>query len=341
MTNPRNKILVIRLSAMGDVAMTVPVLDSLARKEDVELYMLTPKAFAPMFASVPNLTIIPFDKTTSGNFSGIIRLFSELKKYHFDFVADLHDVLRTKLIRLLFSLSGIKTAKIDKGRSEKQALVKYGKDRSAQLKTSFERYRDVFLNLGFQFEIAFDSIFENKPELPDIFGIKKGKWIGIAPFAKHQGKIYPSDKMEKVIEIIDKQDDISIFLFGGKEEKEIMQAWADKYDSIRLMPESARLTEELILMSHLDVMLSMDSANMHLASLVGIPVISIWGATHRFAGFLGWNQESKNIVEIDDLSCRPCSVFGDKPCRRLPKDYACMNWITPERIVEEINSFIA
>ncbi len=335
------KVLVVRLSAMGDVAMTIPTLDSLARKEDVELYMLTPKAFSPMFATIPNLKVIPFDKAKNGSFIGIIHLFCELKKYHFNAVADLHDVLRTQLLRLLFSFSGIKTKKIDKGRNEKRALVKYGKDKSAQLKTSFERYREVFLKLGFQFDIAFDSIYENKPELPEIFGIKKGKWVGIAPFAKHQGKIYPPEKTEKIIETIDKKEDISIFLFGGKEEKKNMQAWANKYSSVRLIPESARLSEELALMSHLDIMLSMDSANMHLASLVGTPVISVWGATHRFAGFLGWNQETRNIVEIDDLTCRPCSIFGNKPCHRPQKDYACMNWIDMERIVEKINYFIS
>ncbi len=337
MPNNRKKILVTRLSAMGDVAMTVPVLDSLARQSDVELYLLTPKAFAPMFATIPNLQIIPFDKQKNDGFIGLFRLYLQLRKYKFNAIADLHDVLRTKLLRFFFFFfSCIRIKKINKGRSEKRALVKNGKDKSYQLQTSFSRYHEVFYKLGFKFELIFNSIFENKPPLPEIFGTKRGKWIGIAPFAKHRGKIYPIEKMEKVIEMLDKNDHISIFLLGGKEEKEIMQRWADKYSSVRLMPEEARLPEELILMSHLDVILSMDSANMHLASLVGTPVVSVWGATHRFAGFLGWNQSAKNIVEIDNLSCRPCSIYGNRPCIRPEKDYACLNWITPEMIVEKI-----
>ena len=90
-------------------------------------------------------------------------------------------------------------------------------------------------------------------------------------------------------------------------------------------------------MSHLEVMLSMDSANMHLASLTGIPVVSVWGATHPLAGFMGWNQSKDNAIQVD-LDCRPCSIFGQKPCKR--GDYACLNQIKPETIVEKINTLL-
>ena len=94
---------------------------------------------------------------------------------------------------------------------------------------------------------------------------------------------------------------------------------------------------ELNLMSHLDVMLSMDSANMHLASLVNIPVVSVWGATHPYAGFMGWKQLPVNTVQLD-LSCRPCSVYGQKPCWR--GDYACLRDITPEQVIAKIEGII-
>jgi ADP-heptose:LPS heptosyltransferase len=90
-------------------------------------------------------------------------------------------------------------------------------------------------------------------------------------------------------------------------------------------------------MSHLDVMLSMDSANMHMASLVATPVVSIWGATHPYAGFMGWGQDSANVIQVD-LDCRPCSIYGQKPCLR--GDYACLNMIKPETIVEKINTLL-
>ena len=87
-------------------------------------------------------------------------------------------------------------------------------------------------------------------------------------------------------------------------------------------------------MSHLDTMVSMDSANMHLASLTGTRVVSVWGATHPYCGFMGWQQKEEDAVQINTLSCRPCSVFGNKPCHR--GDFACMNNILPEEIIQRI-----
>jgi ADP-heptose:LPS heptosyltransferase len=91
-------------------------------------------------------------------------------------------------------------------------------------------------------------------------------------------------------------------------------------------------------MNQMDLMVSMDSANMHLASLVNTPVISIWGATHPYAGFYGFNQDESNAIQID-LPCRPCSIFGNKPCCR--GDYACLRQITPEMIVKKVESILS
>ena len=94
------------------------------------------------------------------------------------------------------------------------------------------------------------------------------------------------------------------------------------------------LERELMLISYLDVMLSMDSANMHLASLVQVPVISIWGATHPSLGFYGFNQDLDNAIQID-IECRPCSVYGDLPCQR--EDYACLERISEDMVVSRIH----
>jgi ADP-heptose:LPS heptosyltransferase len=122
-----------------------------------------------------------------------------------------------------------------------------------------------------------------------------------------------------------------IFLFGrGEKEDQHFTEWCKEFPACVFVSQHLQsMSEELILMSHLDVMLSMDSANMHLASLTGIPVVSIWGATHPYAGFMGWNQSEENVVQVD-LPCRPCSVFGQKPCFR--GDFACLNNIEPETI---------
>ena len=131
---------------------------------------------------------------------------------------------------------------------------------------------------------------------------------------------------------------VKVFLFGGgKSEQEVFDSWIAKYPSVVSMIGKLNMRTELNLMSHLDVMLSMDSANMHLASLVNIPVVSVWGATHPYAGFMGWKQLPVNTVQLD-LSCRPCSVYGQKPCWR--GDYACLRDITPEQVIAKIEGII-
>ena len=165
------------------------------------------------------------------------------------------------------------------------------------------------------------------------------KWIGIAPFAKHRGKIYPIELQEQVVAHFAANPTVKVFLFGGgKEEQEVFDRWTKKYPSVTSLIGKLNLSTELNLMSYLDVMLSMDSANMHLASLVGIPVVSIWGATHPYAGFMGWKQQPDHTVQLD-LSCRPCSVYGQKPCFR--GDYACLMQITPRQVIEKIERIIS
>lgn len=341
-----SKILVIRLSAIGDVAMTVPVVQSFAVKyPQHQITVLSRPRMSSLFAGLPsNVSFMGIDlQNEYKGMAGLLKLCRMLEKEGYDCIADLHDVLRTKFIRGYFTLKRYKCAHIDKGRSEKKALVREKNKEFRQLKSSFQRYADVFGRLGMPVEISFNSIYgEGKGDISAFMAItgEKGcdKWIGIAPFATHAGKIYPPEEMEKVVGILSGRGDVKIFLFGGgKREVDILSAWEGKYPGTVCVAGKLKMDSELALMSRLDVMVSMDSGNMHLASLTATPVISIWGATHPFAGFMGWKQEESNAVQLE-LPCRPCSVYGNKPCHR--GDYACLQ-ISPETITEKILNTIS
>ena len=236
-------------------------------------------------------------------------------------------------------LQGKKAAHIDKERKGKKALTRPSNKIKVQQASSFQRYARVLEELGLPVKMDFQSIYSNAKGDSSVFSTITGskgsdKWIGIAPFATHAGKIYPQERMEQVIQALDAIEGIRIFLFGGgKKEVDILTSWANKYPSATCIAGKLKMDAELALMSHLDVMVSMDSGNMHLASLVNTPVVSIWGATHPLAGFMGWNQSEENAVQVD-LPCRPCSVYGNKPC--VQKDYACLKQITPQTIVKKI-----
>ncbi len=332
-------ILILRFSAIGDVAMTVPVVDSLARQyPDDHFTVVSQRFLAPLFAYCPpNVQFFGVDlKNEYKGVAGMFRLYKKLSAQGFDAVADLHDVLRTKLLRFFFACSGVAVKHIDKGRKEKKQLTRKKNKIQKQLKPSTERYADVFRALNYPIHVDFRSIFGisrgDFRKIEFFVGAKTGKWIGIAPFAKHQGKIYPLERTEEVLVHFSSNPDITIFLFGGKEEKALLEQWGEKYGCM-VPAGKLSLTEELILISHLDLMYSMDSANMHLASIVAIPVVSVWGATHPFAGFYGYNQPEEYAVQTD-LFCRPCSVYGNKPCYR--KDTACLMEIPPQKVIDRI-----
>lgn len=344
-------LLIIRFSALGDVAMLVPVVHALATQyPDTHITVLSRPFARALFENIaPNVSFMGADvKKDYKGITGLNTLFRRLTAKKFTHIADMHGVLRTHYLRLRFLLANYKVAHINKHRKEKKQLCAAKNKRMEQLSTSFDNYLDVLRQLGFDLKPTFRSIFGegkgNLRQLPEGIGEKKPfqTWIGIAPFATHEGKIYPVEKMEQVVKrLVEKHPNGRIFLFHGKgHEQQLMHEWEERYGQ-QVISASAllgSLDKELILMSHLNVMVSMDSSNMHLASLVACPVVSVWGATHRYAGFLGWNQSPDNCIE-HTLACRPCSVYGNKPC--IYGDYRCINDITPDEIVAKIATVIA
>ena len=333
-------ILVIRVSAMGDVAMTVPVLKQLLEQyPHLHITVLTQGFLAPIFAPLERTTIKAIEtKGRHKGLPGLLRLFRELKSEQtFDAVADLHNVLRSSIISLLFRTSGVKIATIDKGRSEKKKLTARTNKQLVPLKTSFQRYADTFAALGLPVQLDYSIAPYEKMPLPasaERLFLSRKKHICIAPFAKHREKMYPAGKMKAVIQQLLLRPEFQLFLLGGgKEEKNILEEWVAAMPGVTNLAGRFNFSEELAILSRMDLVLSMDSANMHLASLFGVPVVSIWGATHPFAGFYGWGQEPGNAVQTD-LFCRPCSVFGNKPCYR--GDHACMVGLPQEWVMEKV-----
>jgi len=347
----KEHILVIRFSAMGDVAMVVPVVYSLAQQyPDVRITVLSRTFARPLFEDLaPNVNFMAADlKKEYHGIKGLNALYRRLAAKQFTAVADLHNVLRSEYLRLRFNIGHYRVEHINKHRKGRRRITAKHAKRLEQQPTSFENYVEVFKKLGYPVEIHFKSIFPegekgNLNMLPKGINVKNSfeQWIGIAPFAAHEGKVYPPRLTHQVIEqLLKKYPKARIFLFGrGKQEDQYFKEWCQIHpECLYVSHQLESLHQELILMSHLDAMVSMDSSNMHLASLTGTPVVSVWGATHPYAGFLGWGQSTDNIVQID-LECRPCSIYGQKPCRR--GDYACMNGIAPETIVEKIENILS
>jgi ADP-heptose:LPS heptosyltransferase len=332
------KIIILRFSAMGDVAMVASVLREFSEQNpSAELIMVSRSAFKPFFDGIPNLIFHAIQpKTVHKGIDGLYKLYQELRSYKPTAIADLHDNLRSRAISTFFRLTGTKIRRIDKGRAEKKALTRSNNKIFKPLRQTVDRYADVFRELGFGIKLSHrinrsPQLIPTKAEA--LFANKTIKKIGISPFAQHIYKVYALEKMETVIASLSNLG-YELYIFGGgKEEQETAEKWAETHKNTHNLIGNFNLTEELAIISNLDVMLSMDSSGMHMTSLVGVPVISVWGPTHPYAGFLGYGQLESDCIQIDHPN-RPNSIYGNKAC--LCGVENCIDLIKPETIVDKI-----
>jgi ADP-heptose:LPS heptosyltransferase len=328
---------------MGDVAMTVPVLRAFSlHYPNVKITVVSRPFFKPFFDNIHNVTFFAIDlKVRHKGFLGLLRLFSDLRKLNIDAVADLHNVLRSKIIRTLFVLNGKNVAATDKGRQDKKALTKLTIKAISPTKTMFDRHCETFEKLGFQIYL-YNPTFPKKAilseEIINITGKKEENWIGIAPFAQYESKVYPIDLMQQVIDDLAKNTSNKILLFGGgNEEMKKLNQLKSKYENVLVLAGKTNLKEELAIISNLNVMLSMDSGNAHIAAMLGVKVLTLWGATHPFAGFQPFHQPDDFCLTSDrkQYPFLPTSVYGNKKVAGYEN---AMRTILPSQVIEKINS---
>lgn len=322
--------------------MTVPVILGIIKKyPHVKITVLTKTFTAPIFDDIPNVSVFKAD--VKGKHKGILglwKLYKELKALKIHAVADLHNVLRSSILKQFFKLATIPFIQVDKGRASKKALVNPERTSFIPLPTTFERYAEVFSKLAYPIAISEMETLSEKPitDLAKSLIIFEGKMlIGVAPFAAFSGKMYPLPLMEKVIATLNSTDKYQIVLFGGgKKEIEVLTKWETQFNNCYNAAGKLSFPDELSLISNLNLMLAMDSGNAHLAAMFGVPTVTIWGVTHPYAGFSPFNQPEGNALLSDreKYPAIPTSIYGNK----YPVGYEnVMETILPATIVQKIS----
>ena len=333
-------LVVLRFSALGDVAITIPVLRVLFKTHpDLKVTLVSRPLTAPLFKEFKTLSFYPLAlNERHKGIKGMYLLYRELKKMNITAVVDLHNVLRTQILRTFFLLNGqFNVAAINKGRSEKKALTREKNKQFQPLTPTVYRYADVFRKLGYSLDLTLHE-FPATELLPEKIALKhqtnNNKWIGIAPFATHEGKVYPLELMQKIIGFL--AADHQVFLFGaGSEETKQLEIWAKAYENVDNTSANLNFDEQLRLMGHLDLMLAMDSSNGHLAANYQVPIITLWGMTHPFAGFapFGQNEKQQLTINRENYPKLPSSIYGNK----IPKGYEkAFQTIRPKMVLEVI-----
>lgn len=341
-----NHILVIRLSAMGDVAMTVPIIKRVTEEyPDVRITVLTRRFFAPLFNDLNNVEV--YEADVHGRHKGVAGLKTlsrELQNLGIDAVADLHNVLRSNILKVFFQLSGIPVKQVDKGRKEKKALTRRSHKVFKRLKTTHQRYAEVFRDLGLPVNLSSVGFLHKRKlseNIKNLVGQEPKKWLGIAPFAQHPSKTYPQDLIKDVLGELEKELNLKVFLFGGgSRETQILNNWEKEFHNVVSVAGKISFDEELALISQLDAMVSMDSGNGHLAANFGVPVITLWGLTHPYTGFGPFMQPDSNslLPDLKKFPAIPTSVYG----KEIPEGYEeVMRTIPAEKVVDKVKEVLA
>jgi len=342
------RILLLRLSAMGDVILTVPVIrNALESNSDLHITLVTNQFFAPFFFGIPRLRLFfPDLNDRHKGVVGLVKLYHDLEGLGpFACILDLHDVLRTNIVRTLFKWNGTPVFTIDSGRKDKKIILRTKKIK--QLKHTTERYIETFHQAGIKITIGDAPFIYYSTEsfqiarsymLGKIPGTDYLK-IGLSPFANSVSKIWGLENFNELISLINQNHKAVFFLFGGGEKEiQLLSQLEQLHENIHLVAGKYTLSEEIAMIRMLDLMIAMDSSNMHLASLSNVKTISIWGGTHPAFGFYPLNQPDKYRIQPPEgsPSCRPCSVDGGKPCKFSTTK--CMQMIQPSEVYQSLIS---
>jgi ADP-heptose:LPS heptosyltransferase len=349
------KILVLRFSAMGDVVLLVPVIKALiAAYDDVEVTVVTRPKFASFFTDIER--VIPYPADVDYTYTGILGmrdLFGKLmRKASYDVVIDMHDHMRTIILRSLFKLFGVKVVVFEKGRPDKKQFTRRENKNTQPLPHTVERYRQAFVQAGFD-KVRLDEgppYFPVKDAARDQVSAwlqeqslqKQTSWIGVAPFAAHTSKVWPEANYFAVIEQWLARHKARFFLFGGEKDIKFFESVRARFpNDVVIVAGALKIKQELALMQMLDLMICVDSSNMHLAALSGTRLLSIWGGTDPDVGFGPFKYGDDSILQIsrEVLPCRPCSVYGTEKCLR--GDFACLTFIKPDDVVKRMNAALS
>lgn len=320
----RRHILIIRLSALGDVAILQPLLKKkMASADGVTVTVAAPEMLSPLFSGIPGVDFLGVDKSL-----GNLGMFRKMASCRPTSVADIHGVNRTFIIDFLFMVLRMVPVHVihKQYRQRKEYLGGIG----TSLLPSWRLYDDVLVRAGLAADAGGPDPIRPKPSADGRYR------IGIAPYATFSGKQWPFARVEKLVGMLTEDPSVEVSLFGGRGHAEEMSALAGRYERCRAV-YGIPFNEELELISRLNVMVSMDSANMHFASCFGVPVVSVWGATSPECGFYGWGQDPDWAVQTD-MECRPCSIFGKKTC---PKGtYGCLGSITAAMVCDKVRALL-
>jgi ADP-heptose:LPS heptosyltransferase len=326
------KILVIRLSSIGDIVLTTPVVRCLKKQLGAEVHYLTKQSYYNLISQNPYIDKIHLYA------DDMSRTVSKLSKENYDLIIDLHHNLRTFIIK---SRLGVKAYSFKKFNIEKWLLVNFKIDKLPDVHV-VDRYMDTCLPLGITNDgEGLDHFIPEKDEidiaaLPPAF---QNGYIAWAIGAKGHTKQFPNQKIINVL----LSTQMPVILLGGKEDRENAKAISigltkkvDLYNAVGMY----KLNQSASIVRQASLVVTNDTGLMHIAAAFKKKIISIWGNTITEFGMYPYyghkNNVPNRVIEVGGLPCRPCSKIGRDHC---PKGhFKCMKDIHEPGLIEQMNT---
>jgi ADP-heptose:LPS heptosyltransferase len=319
------KILVIRLSSMGDIIYTTPIVRCLKLQlPNAEIHFLTKSAFKYIYEGNPYL-----DKLLllQERLNDTIR---EIQSEKYDYLIDLHNNLRTSIIKLK---TGIPASTFKKQPFQKWLYLKF-KWNFISKKHLVERYMETVAFLGVKNdEQPINYYLKQQYQLPDLLpATHLPRFIVFIIGATHFTKRMPNKKVASICNDID----LPVVLLGGTD----VQANGDMIASFtgkKIYNACGKLTldQSVFILTKAERIIGFDTGLTHIAEAFDRPIASIWGSTKPdLVGVAPYHVKDAEVVEID-LHCRPCSKFGLEKCPL--GHFKCMHDIPNQQITDFAN----
>ena len=346
MINPE-KILIIRLSSIGDIVLATPLARVLrVRFPSSHIDFLVRKEYAELVRYNKNLNrIVEFDAKTG--FSGLRTLKIQLRAEHYDIVLDIHNSLRSRYLRMLIGVKNIVV--VNKHIFARTMLVKFKKNFYRGLVSVVDRYIETVNtfgvrndNAGLEMHVP-DEMRARVKKRMAVLGVDRNKKIiGFCPSAKHATKCWPQERFAELGIRLSNEYSAKILLFGGLADKDRCRAIAVAINEQSGNGNVVDLSGELSLldtaaaMEYCNILVTNDSGLMHVASAMKKKVVAIFGSTVREFGFFPVGTEC--IVERTGLYCRPCSHIGRSTCPE--GHFRCMNEIQVDEVAKAVKDIL-
>ncbi len=341
-------VLLIRLSSIGDIILTTPLIRALGvRYPEAAIDFVTKQEFAELLGQHPRLRrVYAFDSRRG--FSGLRELAREVRSQRYDLIVDLH--VNPRSLYLLSFAGAHMTRRYRKHTLKRQMLKRFRINYLKDARPVLERYFTALEDFGVYHDGLGPDIYLDAPSRERAEGILRDfipqgglRLIGLAPGASHGTKRWPAARFAKAALRLAEASEAGVVLLGSRQDEPVAQEVKDKLGKARALPVldlvgKLRLLETAAVIQGLDLVISNDTALMHMAGAVKTPVVAVFGPTSRELGFFPFGENAR-VVEKLDLECRPCSLHGDEFCPE--GHFRCMKEISADQVATAANELLA